>query len=126
MARYRLLAGVTPPVNLAIGATWNHTVAVQSTSASALPCLLALPQVSAILNRATSRSLVLLDEFGKGTLTTDGVGLLAAILEHYAMQTCPPFVLACTHFHELLDPEILPAHPQIQHCTIQVGVKHCT
>lgn len=81
-----------------------------------------LLQVSTILNRATSRSLVLLDEFGKGTLTTDGVGLLAAILEHYVAQPCPPFVLACTHFHELLDGDILPPHPQIQHCTTQVIV----
>lgn len=63
---------------------------------------------------------MLLDEFGKGTLTTDGVGLLAAILEHYAAQQCPPFVLTCTHFHELLDADILPVHPQIQHYTMQV------
>lgn len=61
-------------------------------------------KVSNILTRATSRSLVLLDEFGKGTLSADGVGLLAALLQHYAAQPSPPLLLACTHFSELLDP----------------------
>lgn len=66
--------------------------------------LLALLQVSHLLARATSRSLVLLDEFGKGTASNDGVGLLAALLQHYAQQPSPPLLLACTHFSELLDP----------------------
>lgn len=62
------------------------------------------PQVSNLLARATSRSLILLDEFGKGTLSADGVGLLASLLQHYAAQPCPPLLLACTHFSELLNP----------------------
>jgi hypothetical protein len=41
---------------------------------------------------------------GKGTLSADGVGLLASLLQHYASQPCPPLLLACTHFSELLDP----------------------
>ncbi|WIA22147.1 hypothetical protein OEZ85_004483 [Tetradesmus obliquus] len=81
-----------------------------------------LGQVSTILHRATSRSLVLLDEFGKGTLTSDGVGLLASILQHYTAQPVPPMLLACTHFVELLGPEVLPPHPQLQLCTMQVLV----
>lgn len=88
-----------------------------------LCCLLwTLLQVSTILHRATSRSLVLLDEFGKGTLTSDGVGLLASILQHYTAQPVPPMLLACTHFVELLGPEVLPPHPQLQLCTMQVLV----
>lgn len=78
--------------------------------------------MSLILHRATSRSLVLLDEFGKGTLTSDGVGLLAAILQHYAAQPVPPMLLACTHFVELLAPDILPTQPQLQYCTMHVLV----
>ncbi|KAF6252313.1 muts domain V-domain-containing protein [Scenedesmus sp. NREL 46B-D3] len=81
-----------------------------------------LGQVSTILHRATSRSLVLLDEFGKGTLTSDGVGLLASVLQHYSAQAVPPMLLACTHFVELLGPEVLPPHPQLQLCTMQVLV----
>lgn len=60
-------------------------------------------QVSNLLARATSRSLILLDEFGKGTLTADGVGLLSALLQHYMASPEPPLLLACTHFSELLD-----------------------
>lgn len=73
-------------------------------SVALLPLLLPLLQVSHLLARATSRSLVLLDEFGKGTASSDGVGLLAALLQHYAQQPSPPLLLACTHFSELLDP----------------------
>lgn len=61
-------------------------------------------QVSTILGRATPHALVILDEFGKGSLTSDGVGLLAAVLRHYAGQPSPPLLLACTHFSELLQP----------------------
>jgi hypothetical protein len=64
-------------------------------------------QVGHLLERATSRSLVLLDEFGKGTASNDGVGLLAALLQHYTQQPSPPLLLACTHFSELLDPGML-------------------
>jgi len=47
------------------------------------------------------------DEFGKGTLTTDGVGLLAASLQHFAALPVPPKLLACTHFSDLLNQPIL-------------------
>ncbi|GLC72308.1 MutS protein msh5 [Pleodorina starrii] len=43
-----------------------------------------LAQVSAMLRTATSRSLLILDEFGKGTLASDGVGLTAALLNHFS------------------------------------------
>jgi hypothetical protein len=75
----------------------THRVPVTPTNAT-------IKQVSNLLARATSRSLVLLDEFGKGTLSADGVGLLASLLQHYAAQPSPPLLLACTHFSELLDP----------------------
>ncbi len=50
-----------------------------------------------------ARSLCLLDEFGKGTLAADGIGLLAGCLTHWAAQGADhcPKVLACTHFLEL-------------------------
>jgi DNA mismatch repair ATPase MutS len=77
-------------------------------------------QMTGILNKATSRSLVLIDEFGKGTLTSDGVGLLAATLESLAAHPNPPQVLACTHFSELLQPSVLAPSPQIQFHTMAV------
>ena len=61
-----------------------------------------------MVSKASSRSLVIIDEFGKGTLTSDGVGLLSATLHHFCKMTEPPRVLASTHFHELLNPAVLP------------------
>ncbi|GAB4844773.1 MutS protein msh5, partial [Ancistrocladus abbreviatus] len=39
---------------------------------------------------ATSRSLCLLDEFGKGTLTKDGIGLLGGTIAYFAASNNPP------------------------------------
>ena len=47
---------------------------------------------------APRRSLCIIDEFGKGTLAADGVGLLCATLRHFAELPCPPRVVLCTHF----------------------------
>lgn len=43
-------------------------------------------------------SLCIVDEFGKGTLAADGVGLLCATLRHFAGLPSPPRVVLCTHF----------------------------
>ncbi len=49
------------------------------------------------------RSLCIIDEFGKGTLASDGVGLLCAALQHLAdRRPLPPKVIACTHFSEMM------------------------
>ncbi|KAK0187908.1 DNA mismatch repair protein MutS [Armillaria mellea] len=73
-----------------------------------------LNQVSLALRNSTARSLIILDEFGKGTLSTDGAGLLCGVLKHLMDRgaDCPK-VLAATHFHdvfreELLDPDSTP------------------
>ncbi|KAI6129695.1 muts domain V-domain-containing protein [Pisolithus croceorrhizus] len=73
-----------------------------------------LSQVSLALRNCTSRSLILLDEFGKGTIPTDGAGLFCGVVKHLLNRGADcPMVLATTHFHEvfrkdLLDPDTLP------------------
>ncbi|UCC12952.1 MAG: DNA mismatch repair protein MutS [candidate division WOR-3 bacterium] len=53
-----------------------------------------------ILNNVTERSLVILDEVGRGTSTYDGLALAWAVVE-YLRQNKKPRTLFATHFHEL-------------------------
>ena len=57
-------------------------------------------ETAAILNQATARSLVILDEIGRGTATFDGLSIAWATLEHlHEVNKCR--ALFATHFHEL-------------------------
>jgi DNA mismatch repair protein MutS len=57
-------------------------------------------ETAAILNRATPRSLVILDEIGRGTATFDGLSIAWASLEHlHEVNRCR--TLFATHYHEL-------------------------
>jgi DNA mismatch repair protein MutS len=63
-----------------------------------------MQETSHILSGATSKSLVVLDEIGRGTATFDGLSIAWAVAEHIA--TSPrarPKTLFATHYHELTD-----------------------
>ena len=66
--------------------------------------LIEMQETAKIMHQATSRSLVLLDEIGRGTATFDGLSIAWAVAEHLA--TSPrarPRTLFATHYHELTD-----------------------
>ncbi|XP_058072391.1 DNA mismatch repair protein MSH5 isoform X3 [Magnolia sinica] len=79
-----------------------------------------LHQVGKVLRQATSRSLCLLDEFGKGTLTEDGIGLLGGTINHFANCDNPPKVLVCTHLAEIFNESFLPKSENIKFHTMSV------
>ena len=57
-------------------------------------------ETAAILNQASERSLVILDEIGRGTATFDGLSIAWATLE-FLHDVCRPRALFATHYHEL-------------------------
>jgi DNA mismatch repair protein MutS len=67
-----------------------------------------MSETANILNNATRRSLVILDEIGRGTSTFDGLSLAWSIVEHLHHQVGAKTLFA-THYHELTE---LGSHPE--------------
>ena len=63
-------------------------------------------ELANILNNITQKSLVILDEIGRGTSTADGCSIARAVLEYiHGKGTTGPKTLFATHFHELITAE---------------------
>ena len=58
-------------------------------------------ETASIINNITSRSLILLDEIGRGTSTYDGISIAWSIAEYLHNSTHAPKTLFATHYHEL-------------------------
>jgi DNA mismatch repair protein MutS len=78
-----------------------------------------MAETAAILRQATERSLVILDEIGRGTSTYDGVSIAQAVVEH--LHDAPQLncrTLFATHFHELT---VLATHlPRVRNARVEV------
>ncbi|OQE25299.1 hypothetical protein PENSTE_c006G06453 [Penicillium steckii] len=81
-----------------------------------------LQQISLCLRQVSSRSLILIDEFGKGTNESDGIGLACGVFEHLLNMNCSPKVIAATHFHEIFENSLLAPHPGLQLGHMEVKV----
>lgn len=106
-----------------------------------------LQQISSAINMATNRSLLVIDEFGKGTdaagkfgrirahltpiLTrdkwVDGAGLACGVFEHLlSLGDGRPKVLAATHFHEIFENGFLQLRPDLRYGHMEVRLDEKT
>ncbi|PTB36662.1 hypothetical protein M441DRAFT_72741 [Trichoderma asperellum CBS 433.97] len=73
-----------------------------------------LKQVFQAMKYSTSRSLVLMDEFGNGTAADGGAGMFTAMLDYFlSPATAIPKLLVATHFHEVFSHGYLNQHKQL-------------
>jgi len=80
-----------------------------------------LAQVSLALRHSTQASLVLLDEFGKGTHPADGVALLGATVEYLCRWAAGPKAIITTHFTEVFRFGLVTEkEPALQLCSMHV------
>ena len=75
-------------------------------------------ETASILNNISDRSLVLLDEIGRGTSTYDGISIAWAIAEFLHEHPAQPKTLFATHYHELN--EMSESLPRIQNYNVAV------
>ncbi|MDO4224724.1 MAG: DNA mismatch repair protein MutS [Bergeyella zoohelcum] len=92
-ARYAEI-GVLDKIFTRVGATDNI-------SAGESTFMVEMNEAANILNNISERSLILLDEIGRGTSTYDGVSIAWAIAEYLHEHPTQPKTLFATHYHEL-------------------------
>ncbi|TQW06774.1 MutS domain V [Cordyceps javanica] len=85
-----------------------------------------LREVLHSVKQATENSLVLIDEFGKGTCPVNGAGLAAGLLDHFLSidpERCPQ-VLIATHFHEIFEIESFESTTSLNFAHMKVVINH--
>ncbi len=89
-----------------------------------------MQETALILSGATARSLVVLDEIGRGTATFDGLSIAWAVAEHLAKNgRARPKTLFATHYHELTDladavPGVVNAHVAVREWKDEIVFLH--
>src|SRR5262249_10633739 len=76
-------------------------------------------ETAAILANLTPRSLVILDEIGRGTSTFDGISIAWAVAEHLHDAPERPRTLFATHYHELT--ALAAEHPRVRNLSVAVA-----
>lgn len=83
-----------------------------------------LQQITMALQMATRRSLLIIDELGKGTDAADGAGLAAGVFEHLLSRGIEtPKVLAATHWHEIFEAGFLLPRAGLEFAHMEVLVE---
>jgi len=99
----------------------------ESVSRNQSAFMIDLQQVALAMTLATRRSLVVIDEFGKGTNSNDGAGLACGVFEHFlSLGAHRPKVLGATHFHEIFESGFLEERSELAFGHMEVRVDTST
>lgn len=104
--------GILDKIFTRVGATDNI-------SAGESTFMVEMNEAANILNNISERSLILLDEIGRGTSTYDGVSIAWAIAEYLHQHSTQPKTLFATHYHELNEMSLNFERIKNFHVTIQ-------
>ena len=104
--------GILDKIFTRVGATDNI-------SAGESTFMVEMNEAANILNNISQRSLILLDEIGRGTSTYDGVSIAWAIAEYLHQHSTQPKTLFATHYHELNEMSVNFERIKNFHVTIQ-------
>lgn len=80
-----------------------------------------MAETAEILRHASSRSLIILDEIGRGTSTYDGLSIAWALVEHF-VKKLKSLTLFATHYHELI--ELAESLPEAKNYTVRTEQKN--
>lgn len=116
------IGSFVPATSASIGLVdriFTRVGASDNISAGESTFLVEMQEAANILNNATSRSLILLDEVGRGTSTFDGISIAWAITEYlHEYPNLPAKTLFATHYHELN--EMATIFPRIKNFKVEV------
>ena len=100
-----------------VDAIWTRVGAMDDLAAGRSTFMVEMSEAAEMLARATDRSLLILDEIGRGTSTFDGVAIAWAVAEHVQARIgCR--TLFATHYHELTD--LVRDVPRTRNCSVAV------
>jgi DNA mismatch repair protein MSH5 len=95
----------------------------ESVSQNQSAFMIDLQQIALATTLATHRSLIIIDEFGKGTNVNDGAGLSCGVLDYFLdLGDHRPKVLAATHFLEIFENGFLEERPELSFGHMKVRV----